>query len=100
MNCDTFRAGHLEVEAGEGHRDHLAECARCRADLTDLDVIAHTIADRTTWEEPAHDLGARVVSAIGASAKTVPKPRRKVAWAVGGLAVAVAIAAAAAFAAS
>ena len=94
MNCATARdrlagraLGGVSSSEGQAIDRHLAWCAACRKESSELDDAAATLVLALAPSEPAPDLEARVVEAVRRSAaKGRPIPHR------GRLAVALAIA--------
>jgi anti-sigma-K factor RskA len=76
MNCDDFRAAHLEGREDPEVASHPRSCADCRAVVANLTAGRGLLADSAVWEEPPPALGARVEALIGSSSREQGVGRR------------------------
>lgn len=68
MRCEDVRAALLagDTDAPEqmAVEAHLAGCRACRADQPFIDRLRTVLASPSLWEEPASDLGDRIVGSL------------------------------------
>lgn len=93
MNHDEFRAAYLEGRLGASEERHISGCRECRAATAQLDATRALLADPTTWDEPAPDLGERVVAAFKRERSQPQRPSWRWLWVAVPAAAAIAVAA-------
>lgn len=80
MNCEQVRASLLAVGPTADTEAHLDECPSCRSRRPAMAIARDTLADPSVWEEPAPELGDRIVSILSkdptAATWTIPGRQR------------------------
>jgi hypothetical protein len=64
MNCEQVRAALLAEESTASTDAHLDECPSCRSRRPAMAIGRDILADPSVWEEPAPELGDRIVSLL------------------------------------